>query len=363
MRVQPTFSQRSFVLRIEKPELIYEVGPLTWRAQGGCEKATIEVSPSNQNKINQLWDMLEMVRCPVTMTDEKGREVWWGFVNAVTVQAGGWKVGSTLSGMANKVAVLYSYKDGSNEVSAMTDWASDVKSVAEYGTLEYIGSLGNISTQAAAEAKRAALLDLMKKPQSKAERVDPGESSGTLECKGWFYSLDWRAALVAGTNSVNNATQIANMEATFGEFITATDVISTGGVAAPETRTGETTVLSEVLELLELGGANSRRLLATVDMNRRLQIREEEAATGLPQFQMNKLGQVLSRLGQPVPDHLPPVGKYIQLNDVIPGTVDLTKISDPTLQFVEGAEWRRESGLSLQFRGQKRPEDLLKVQR
>jgi hypothetical protein len=56
----------------------------------------------------------------------------------------------------------------------------------------------------------------------------------------------------------------------------------------------------------------------------------------------------------------------VRLQDVIPGTVDLTRLVDPSLQFIEEAEWSSIQGdaagdVKYTFKGKPSLEDLLAV--
>jgi hypothetical protein len=46
---------------------------------------------------------------------------------------------------------------------------------------------------------------------------------------------------------------------------------------------------------------------------------------------------------------------------VLSGVVDLTKIVDPSLQFIENARWTAEGGADYEFKGKPAVEDLLNV--
>ncbi len=366
MKLTTEFSQRNFTLRGLPGLLNFSVESLGWLAQGGCDKGSIRVTSQEAAPAPRLWGLLDWLRCPVAIYDAQRRPVWWGFVNESIVQVGPWRVGATLEGMANRVMVFYSYKDGAEEKNAETTWAENTESVAEYGTFEYSGTLGGLTSQAAAEGKRGVLLEKMKWPQSKAELAGGEQAGATLSLKGWVHSLKWRAGIRAASGDVINTTQIANLVTDDGEFLTGTDIFSAGTIATSDERKGENRTYTEIMELLDQGGPNGRRLLATVTPERRLQVIEEAVdpgASGAVEYQVDRKGRIYTRLGQPVEDHLPPVGKWVQLKDVIPGSVDVARIGNPTVQFVDGAEWSASGGLRLQFRGQPRPEDLLKVQK
>ncbi len=164
-------------------------------------------------------------------------------------------------------------------------------------------------------------------------------------------------------NNVESTTQVRELVDVYGEFLTGVDVAQASGVYLPSYRDGDTTTLAEVKALLESGGANGRRLLASVDTYRRLSVYEEPDPATI-RYAMNSDGVVLEGQQHIVP-YLPPVGEWVQLVDVIPASVDITMLIDPTVQFIEGATWSAESPdvPQYQFRGQPSIEDMFKVRR
>ena len=57
----------------------------------------------------------------------------------------------------------------------------------------------------------------------------------------------------------------------------------------------------------------------------------------------------------------PPVGEWVRLKDVIPGVVDLTKLVDPSLQFIEEAKWSIDQGAQYTFKGKPSVESVLSI--
>jgi hypothetical protein len=277
--------------------------------------------------------------------------------------------------MINAVCVVYSYVEpGTQSVGQrkMTDWAEDDDSITEYGRKEFISSQDGMS-DAAAEARRDAILAAYKWPQGVAGQF--GEPRGrvrysgakkslsaTLYCRGWMSTLKWRYANVTGVSSVATTTQIGNLVTSYGPFLTATDVEAASGMSSSEYRDGDKDALTEIISLLESGGANDRRLLATVDVDRRLKIAEEPANTSVSYF-LDVHGELYDQWHNLVDPYRPPVGKWCRLIDVIPNSADVTKLNTPDLQFIEGATWSTDGGLQLQFRGQPSIEDMFKVMR
>lgn len=531
MKLEATFLSRDFSRMRLLENTDQRVNSMHWNAIGGCTDASITLF----GPVEDLWEAIELLRCPVTIRDEKGMAAWWGYVTEAQVRVGAIEIGATLSSMQNKVAVAYSYiQPGTQTVGQRktTSWATDADSIAEYGTKEFLSSQGGLS-DAAAEAKRAAILASRRWPQGSINpfgaprgrvRYSGAENSqsATLLCSGWWDTLTWRHAsipsvvgpsyqttsateqavgssssntkvmeviapgtqainaitlavyakksgsptdnftlslyaasdadepvgsvlasgTVAGTslttsfawitvtltveeelpanadfclqvsrsgaadasnyyiinvnealgytsglfkiyngsawvarspdadmpfvitvnNKVASTQQIRDLVTLFGEFITAVSVEEESGILLPSYRDGDTIVQDELVELMECGGANSRRLLALVDIDRRLRVWEEPANTDCI-YRLNRYGELLDRFYTPVDEYAPPVGVWCRLTDVIPANADVSKLNTPELQFIEGAQWSTDNGLMLQFRGQPGIDDLLKFGR
>lgn len=161
-------------------------------------------------------------------------------------------------------------------------------------------------------------------------------------------------------NNVEVTAQITDLVTDYGEFITAIDIDEASVVSLPSYRNGETTANQEISKLLLAGGANGRRLLATVDQERRLCIREEKASTDV-EYQLYKRNILRKGVEAPLSSYMPPVGEWVRLVDMIPAGINLTKMANPALQFIESARWNASSGLTLQFRGLPAVNDMFKL--
>ena len=98
---------------------------------------------------------------------------------------------------------------------------------------------------------------------------------------------------------------------------------------------------AELKKLLGAGTANYRRLLCEVTMNRMLRIYEEDAEpekTGESNG-LNSKGELLNAENVLLDPTLCPVGFWCHLEDVIPPTVDVSLVADPSLFFVDEAEY------------------------
>jgi hypothetical protein len=159
-----------------------------------------------------------------------------------------------------------------------------------------------------------------------------------LYCRGWFDTLGWRYYANASNTPVDTTTQIYNIEASAGQFITATDLDAASGLVTNPIQTGDNLALSTVQDLLNMGTTNQRRMLASVDINRRLAISEQPASPYNP-YLLRKDGRLNDPMDNPVRKELCMVGIWAQLKDIISASIDLSKILDPSLVFIDEAEY------------------------
>lgn len=118
------------------------------------------------------------------------------------------------------------------------------------------------------------------------------------------------------------------------EFITAVDLECASGVYSPSYRDGRLTAGDVVEELLDTGGPNERRLLAQVDINRRVRVFEEDAAGSRDAF-LHADGKLHSYLDKPIEIGRWPVGVWARLKDVIPDSLDLNQILDARRVYID----------------------------
>jgi hypothetical protein len=144
-----------------------------------------------------------------------------------------------------------------------------------------------------------------------------------------------------------------------GEFITGYDLESPTATAMSAYQDGDSTLRQLAEAMMLVGGASGRRLLSTIDINRFCRMYEEPVATAT--YRMDREGVLTTITGGQVIPYCPPIGAYVQMTDIIPATADLGLITDPTIQFIEGATWNESGGLSIQFKGEDTIELLTKV--
>ena len=123
-----------------------------------------------------------------------------------------------------------------------------------------------------------------------------------------------------------------------GQFFTGARIIDTSGVYTSQFRDGETTGLTEALDLLKIGSvATGRRMLARVTLNRVLEVYDMPAAPTI----LNDAPLWVDRDGtfrdhfRPIEPETCPVAQWAYLSDLIPAGVAFDRLADPRLQFIE----------------------------
>ena len=246
MSLRPVFQNRDFTSKIENQRVRWDVNSLDWEAVGGCSQASLTAYGPELD----LWDLIDYLRCPVMVQDEKGRNCWWGYVDEAKVRVGSIEVGVTLASMTNRVAVAYSYIEPGTQVVGQrrtTAWAEDSDARTEYGKKEWISSASGL-TDAGALARRAAILAKQKWPQGVAAQSGgygnprshvsgsgaENSQSATLMCKGWMDTLDWQYAswpsVVGPSYTTTSAAEQAFGNATATTKVVQLITVGTGGI-------------------------------------------------------------------------------------------------------------------------------------
>ena len=336
MSLKCIFSTRSFASKITDPELVFTVNNMRWNAVGGPVEAQIQAKAGDLT----LGSLIDYLRYPVVIQDETGRDVWWGYVHSVEVTKGKISYGITLDRLANKVSVKYSHiHPGIEEVgeSRTTTAVTDVESSAEFGTKEQLGSLDSASDEVA-NGYRDTLLARTKYPTMLPAFGSGGEGA-LLVCRGWYDTLDW--LFYANSNTTDQVTtdQVIAIEAAAGQFITGVDIVQASGISSSEYRDGTHTAKAEMEELLKSGTSSYRRLLAAVGVDRRLAISEEPVRPSRATYFIGPDGTFQDARGLAIESYFAPVGVWAQLKDVIPPTVDTSRITDPSWIFIDEISW------------------------
>jgi hypothetical protein len=126
------------------------------------------------------------------------------------------------------------------------------------------------------------------------------------------------------------------------------DVEVSSGVWASPYRLGDTHTQTEAEELLKAGTAGGGRLLAQVDVDRRVRV-YEAPAPGAADWGLLARGEARNPGDQaargPAVGGL--AGNWARLRDLAPGSADVSRLADLSRVFIEGVVWNRTGGLKI----------------
>jgi hypothetical protein len=348
MNLRPVFYDRgtlltnTFTPKLIKPILNWTVNRINKNAIGGPMFCDLSASGS----VDNLFELVEWLKCPVEIYDDANRACWWGFVNEVQINTGYISFGVSLDTMYNKVIVYYG--DGHN-----TATVNDPVSLATYGK-----KLGRLTMALddfnQANAFRDAMLARRKYPVPSIS-IEPGTPGAQVYCKGWWSILDWGTWVDSDAGDVDTAVQVQNI--LVGTWPTSyVDTPSHGsGISTSRThRGGEQSARETAEELLRSGTSNGLRMLAYVDILKQVHIIEEPASTSDDLWLTNK-GKVQNGLGVEIPKYLVDAGQWLRLKDVVPATADVSMLANPAKIFLEEVEY---SGDNLRITARDIPNDL-----
>jgi hypothetical protein len=181
---------------------------------------------------------------------------------------------------------------------------------------------------------------------------DAGYERGTLflyntNTSSWGEDIhrDWGDMLFIVAGDTATTTQITTLVTDCGQFLQGTIIEDASGLDSNAYRDGDSSGLYEIERLLKSGTTNDRRLLCEVSRNRYLRVYEEDAEPDISDsYALNKKGQLLTSALTPIDPTLCTVGVWCHLQDVIPASVDFSLVSDPSLFFIDEAEYDVRTG-------------------
>jgi len=366
-----SFSNRLQYTRTTVPDVDFEVQNYSWSAFGGPKLATIKAYGDDIS----LWRLIEMIRYGTEITADEGDAVWWGNVAEVRAQirsldaiARGTqervRVGITVDSMANYLYVAYTQIDITATPPTLTRATAgpffDTESLNAFGTVELLWTKDSASSEHA-NAAGSAYLAQHKEPRAVVSPAGGASvSEATIICRGWWDTIGDRLYNNSGTATLDTATQAGTIISLTSQHITGVDVEDTSGIAVTQYRDGDSTALFEVLQLLEMGTNNFRRLLATVDINRRVRIYEEPANTSVIHY-MRANGDVYQR-DEKIRSTTCPVAIWVKASDVVPAPIDSNILGDASLIFIEESEYNvKEKTLKITPRGALDPWDFPRI--
>lgn len=145
----------------------------------------------------------------------------------------------------------------------------------------------------------------------------------------------------------STTTQITELESVEGQFTAGCNIESVSGINTWQYRDGMATTLTELLDLLNIGTTNGRRLLADITTEDYLHVWEEPAKPDVgdtPAYYLDSRGQILDPLQQPLETGVLVAGVWVHLSDIIPAAAPVGFAASPSPLFIEEAEMDVEAG-------------------
>ncbi len=335
MKLFATFYNRDFTNRVQ-PDFNTSVVNYSHSALGGPRAAQINIAGGETT----LWTLVEMLRCPIEISNEKGEYLWWGYINDVSLMLKNYTLAVDLTYMANAVKVLYG-------IGEATTWLSDTQSTDEYGTKEIILTVSS-PTAGWANQHRQTYLNSNRYPQVDRQPYSSGQMSAVVNCRGWWSTLDWRYPEVASGSAVDTASQITTIISTYGEFLQGSTTYGTGrtelirpdsGVTSNPYQNGYNTARYIVEEICRTGTTDGVRMLPTVMPARVVTLTVEPTTTSGSTFLINAEGELMTPQGDYIRPELCTCGVLVSMADLIPSSVDVSKLSNFPYVFIEETEY------------------------
>jgi hypothetical protein len=150
---------------------------------------------------------------------------------------------------------------------------------------------------------------------------------------------------------IETSQQISTFASNYGQFLKGSRIDNQSGLYTASARDGNANAHFEITELMKMGTNNYRRMLAKVDEFRMLILYEEPELTHVNNLILMD-GSLRDPYNTEIRKESCPVGIWARFKDVIPGSVDTSRLADPTKMFIDEAEYTPDDDqLSLTPRG------------
>ena len=143
---------------------------------------------------------------------------------------------------------------------------------------------------------------------------------------------------IYSNDAIETTQQISTFGANYAQFLRGMRVDSQSGLYTASVRDGNANAYYEITELMRMGTINYRRLLATVDEFRKMILYEEPQLPTYPNLILND-GSLRDPYDTLIRKETCPVGIWARFKDIIPGSVDTSRLADPSKMFIDEAEY------------------------
>lgn len=183
--------KRDFSAPLNLDGLTLRVRNYAFLDEGGPARADLDVLGGRDD----LWELVELLRCPVEILDDEEDVIWWGWISRVEIHDGVLVDAVSLDEMSNRLALAYTTRvpgvstPGDRETTA---WEQDDDSVNTYGTKELLLSKPQAT---ATEAENALAYELTQRkypiPVTTLGTSLTDPPVGKIFCRGWWETLAW----------------------------------------------------------------------------------------------------------------------------------------------------------------------------
>ncbi len=335
MTLIPVFQNLDYTARIIKPNVEYTVDRLTHHTLGGPRRADISV----KGRAADMWEFAEYLGCPVEVYDEVGRLAWWGYVHEFKASRKGAKL--YCRGWWERVSWRYYLNSGTNSVATTTQISAILTNMAPFIVAVDILDASGISTLETRDGKRRGNEEI-------EELLNAGNSAGTrlLARVTELRHVEVYAEPVSAPASDYWLTG----DVEFGASLdTMTNKVYATWTAPGSSESHNTATYSDTDSQAAYGQKSEQLTLSAADATLAVAACTAELARRkYPVPTISVLdGKVSNYSGIAYPDYMVRAGNWLRLKDVIPQSVDTTRLADITKLFVEEVEWSRISGLRI----------------
>jgi hypothetical protein len=294
----------------------------------------------------------------VVVTGPDGETCFEGFVNEISIDYGTLAiVRGPLLGICNLDYVVYAPLDASVSPAiigdrTITTGATNSASIAKYGTIERILSVGDV-TQTDAEQIRDTYLANTAEPETgKTLSIGrPGNISLRLRLAGYghwltayLYSNPGATGYITATERI---TDILNAE--INSFFSTTRVLETNAILVPDLEQDYPTAINAVKEVVDLGDANDNRWLFGFYEKRIPHYYPSPTSYEYYYRIYDPFQRITLANGQEVQPWKIRPGKWLQITDFFSSAQDASNIyTDPRGVFIESVTYSAPTGLSIQ---------------
>lgn len=182
-----------------------------------------------------------------------------------------------------------------------------------------------------------------------------------------FEDPDWNATgkdlpfQIYSNDLVETTQQIISFIRNFGQFFRSIRLETSSGISIESYRNGDATALFETLQLLQMGTINNRRLLVDIDPLRNVTIYEEPPQPANPYLLFGN-GSFAEPNKHILRNCAVPVGVWAEWVDIIPTSLDTSRLANPAKVFIDEMEYDAEKDrFSIIPRGAPNPFDFTKI--